>query len=158
MISMLASGSWNDGAGWPTCSMAPAIALQLESILAHFDAAQAPARARSRGLHEPPLAARAAPGSPRLSRLRGPALAARGAGTCRRRRGDLAPRAPRSRALVPRARADSRLALQATSTPGLDSARAGHEPFFRGRRAPARGLRLHPACTHRRRDDELRDR
>src|SRR5690349_17974419 len=125
MISMLASGSWNDGAGWPTCSMAPAIARQLESILAHFDEAQAPARARSRGVHAPVLATRAARGSRGLSRLRRPARAARSLRARRIRRRGFAPRHARARPLAPRARADSRGALQATSTPGVDGARAG---------------------------------
>src|SRR6185503_21081644 len=111
MISMLASGSWNDGAGWPTCSMAPAIALQLESILAHFDGAQPPARARSRGLHAPGLATRAGARSRRLSRVRRPARAARDP----RARGlagrGFPPRAAHARTLERLARAHSRRAI-----------------------------------------------
>src|SRR2546423_6616363 len=103
MISMLASGSWNDGAGSPPCSMAPAIRSTVESILAHFADAQAPREHRYRGVHAAPLAARAAARARRVSALRRSALAARSP----RARGlagcVLAPRSPSRIELDPRA-------------------------------------------------------
>src|SRR5688500_5890360 len=112
---MLASGSWNDGAGWPTCSMAPAFRSTVESILAHFDVTLSRPFPRCGRVHARPLAAPPAAGPAGDRGLRRPALAARSARARGLGRGAIAARSAPRRRLDARARADRAFALQATS-------------------------------------------
>src|SRR5688572_11544086 len=156
VISMLALGSWNDGAGWPTCSIGTRERSTVETILAHFEVAQALSGPRSAALHARALAARAAARPRRLPGVRRPPGAARCARPRRRPGGERAPGAAPRRLVVGRARAVFRGSPEATSTPWVDRAGAGHQPPFGRRRQAPVALRFHPACADRRRDGELR--
>src|SRR5215468_3048839 len=101
VISMLALGSWNDGAGWPTCSIGTRERSTVESILAHFEVAQILSDARPAPLHEVVLAARAAARARSVSGLRRSALARRSPRPRAARRRLIAARAPPGKVLEP---------------------------------------------------------
>src|SRR5207342_2256476 len=100
---MLASGSVNDGAGSPTCSIGTCDRSTVESILAHFGKAQAPHGPHGRRcVHARALAARTPARALGFSPLRGPADARAGAGARRVRGRAIAPGATPRQSLEPR--------------------------------------------------------
>src|SRR5258706_9757423 len=99
----------------------------IELILAHFADTQAVNPPRRSRFHARRVAAQARALSRCVPGLRRSAFGARSAGARGIARSAIAPRAPQRLALVRRARPVFICETQATSTPGLDRARAGRE-------------------------------